>query len=168
MEFRLAKPQDAGLIRDLVRAAYARWVPIIGREPQPMKADYERATQEHQIDMLYVSGTLVGLIETMLHSDHLWIENVAVRPGCQGQGLGLRLLAFAESKAIEAGRTELRLLTNDAFASNVALYSRVGYSVDRREPFMGGTTVYMSKKLAPAPDSRERHADSKSLQAKQT
>jgi len=149
-EFRPARAEDAGLIRDLVRAAYAKWVPVIGREPQPMKADYERAIQEHQIDMAYVDGILVGLIETMLQSDHLWIENVAVRPESQGQGLGRQLLALAERKAVEAGCGELRLLTNDAFAANVALYSRAGYSVDRREPFMGGTTVYMSKKLAPA------------------
>jgi N-acetylglutamate synthase-like GNAT family acetyltransferase len=149
-EIRSAKPQDAGPIRDLVRAAYAKWVPIIGREPQPMKADYERAIQEHQIDMLHIAGTLVGLVETMLHPDHLWIENVAVKPDSQGRGLGLQLLALAERRAVEAGRTELRLLTNDAFAANVALYSRVGYCVDRREPFMGGTTVYMSKKLVPA------------------
>ena len=149
-EFRPAKPEDAGLIRDLVRAAYAKWVPIIGREPQPMKADYERAIREHQIDMLYVACTFVGLIETMLQPDHLWIENVAVRPESQGHGLGRQLLALAERKAVEAGCGELRLLTNDAFTANVALYSRAGYSVDRREPFMGGTTVYMSKKLAPA------------------
>jgi GNAT superfamily N-acetyltransferase len=146
-ELRSANPQEAGMIRDLVRAAYAKWVPILGREPLPMKADYERAVREHQIDILYIDGRMVGLIETMLRSDHLWIENIAVRPDSQGKGLGRQLLAHVERKAAEAGWAETRLQTNAAFEANVALYTRAGYSVDRREPFMGGTTVYMSKKL---------------------
>ena len=112
-----------------------------------MKADYERAVREHQIDILYIDGRMVGLIETMLRSDHLWIENIAVRPDSQGKGLGRQLLAHVERKAAEAGWAETRLQTNAAFEANVALYTRAGYSVDRREPFMGGTTVYMSKKL---------------------
>ncbi|HLZ66320.1 MAG TPA: GNAT family N-acetyltransferase [Aliidongia sp.] len=146
-ELRSANPQDAGMIRELVRAAYVKWVAVLGREPMPMKADYERAVREHQIDLLHIDGRMVGLVETMLRPDHLWIENIAVRPDCQGQGLGQRLLAHAERKATAAGHTEIRLLTSAAFGANVALYSRLGYSVDRQEPFMGGTTVYMSKKL---------------------
>jgi len=136
------------MIRDLVRAAYAKWIPALGREPLPMKADYARAVREHQIDILYTGGRMLGLVETMLRSDHLWIENIAVGPDSQGKGLGRQLLAHAERKAAEAGRAEIRLQTNAAFAANVALYERVGYLVDRREPFMGGTTVHMSKKLS--------------------
>ncbi|HWK45587.1 MAG TPA: GNAT family N-acetyltransferase [Stellaceae bacterium] len=148
-ELRRATLQDAGTIRDIVRAAYAKWVPVIGREPLPMKADYERAVREHQIDILYIDGRMLGLIETMQHADHLWIENIAVRPDSQGKGLGRHLLAHAERKAAEAGCAELRLLTSAAFEANVALYERGGYIIDRREPFMGGTTLYMSKKLSP-------------------
>jgi ribosomal protein S18 acetylase RimI-like enzyme len=135
---RPATLEDAGAIRDLVRAAYAKWVPMIGREPMPMKADYERAVREHRIDILDRGGEMVGLIETMLHGDHLWIENVAVAPASQGRGLGRRLLAHAESEAAAAGRAELRLLTNAAFEANVALYAALGYRVDRREPFRDG------------------------------
>ncbi|RUY37782.1 GNAT family N-acetyltransferase, partial [Mesorhizobium sp. M7A.F.Ca.CA.001.13.2.1] len=61
------------------------------------------------------------------------------------------LLEWAERKAIESGRDELRLLTNGAFEANVSLYKRQGYIVDRDEPFMGGMTVYMSKRLAGSP-----------------
>lgn len=35
---RAAADGDAAPIRDLRRAAYAKWVPIIGREPLPMAA----------------------------------------------------------------------------------------------------------------------------------
>jgi GNAT superfamily N-acetyltransferase len=147
MELRPAAPQEAGMIRDLVRAAYAKWIPILGREPMPMQADYERAVREHRIDILSIDGRTLGVIETMLRSDHLWIENIAVRPDCQGKGVGRQLLAHVERKAAGGGYAEARLLTNAAFGTNIALYKKLGYVIDRQEPFMGGITVHMSKKL---------------------
>ncbi len=147
VQFRAAKPEDAGAIRDVVRAAYARWIPMIGREPRPMVADYDRAVREHRIDVMVSGSVIVGLIEMMLREDHLWIENIAVRPEDQGRGLGRQLLVHAERQAIEAGCAEIRLLTNAAFEANVALYEKTGYVIVKSEPFMGGTTVYMTKTI---------------------
>ncbi|RUW63422.1 GNAT family N-acetyltransferase [Mesorhizobium sp. M7A.F.Ca.US.008.03.1.1] len=148
IRLRPAAPTDAAAIRDTVRAAYAKWVPVIGREPLPMRADYDKALLEHQFDVAVEDGRIVGMIETMLANDHLWIENVCVAPHAQGRGIGRLLLERAERKTIEAGRAELRLLTNGAFEANVSLYKKNGYTIDRQEPFMNGVTVYMSKRLA--------------------
>lgn len=147
IRFRPAEPADAAAIRDIVRSAYGKWVPVIGREPLPMRADYEKAVAEHPFDLAIEEGRIVGMIETMLADDHLWIENICVAPEAQGRGIGQLLLERAERKAIEAGHRELRLLTNGAFEANVSLYKWHGYTIDREEPFMGGMTVYMSKKL---------------------
>jgi GNAT superfamily N-acetyltransferase len=153
VEIRPAVPADAKAIRGLTRAAYAKWVAMIGREPLPMQADYERAVAEHTIDLLIAEGALVGVLETILRPDHLWIENVAVAPDRQGKGFGRVLLAHAERRAFEAGRFEIRLQTNQAFAANLALYAKLTYAIDRAEPFRGGTLVYMSKRIDP-PDAR--------------
>jgi ribosomal protein S18 acetylase RimI-like enzyme len=147
ISFRPAEPADAAAIRDIVRSAYAKWVPVIGREPLPMRADYDKAVAEHPFDLAISEGRIVGMIETMLADDHLWVENVCVAPQAQGRGIGRLLLEQAERKAAEAGLRELRLLTNGAFEANVLLYKRHGYTIDREEPFMGGMTVYMSKRL---------------------
>jgi len=149
IESRPAVSADAARIRDLTRAAYAKWVALIGREPLPMQADYERAVAEHTIDLLVDGDALVGLIETILRPDHLWIENVAVVPERQGRGFGRLLLDHAERRAVESKRTEIRLLTNQAFAANLELYAKRGYSVDRVEPFRGGSTVHLSKRIEP-------------------
>src|SRR5215467_1108006 len=90
--FRRAGAADAIAVRDLTRAAYAKWVPIIGREPKPMGADYSIAVRDHLVDLLIHHGNLVGLIEMIPCADHLLIENVAVRPDRQGNGLGHRLM----------------------------------------------------------------------------
>jgi GNAT superfamily N-acetyltransferase len=150
-EIRPAVLEDAAGIRALTRAAYAKWAVLIGREPLPMQADYERAVAEHTIDLLVVDGALAGLLETILRPDHLWIENVAVAPEQQGRGLGRLLLNHAERRAVQAQRPEIRLMTNRAFAANLQLYAKRGYSIDRTEPFRGGTTVHMSKRIEPAP-----------------
>ena len=61
------------------------------------------------------------------------------------------MLDHAERRAVLSGRTQIRLLTNQAFAANLELYAKRGYSIDRAEPFRGGTTVHMSKRIEPPP-----------------
>lgn len=146
-ELRQAVAGDAAAIRALTRAAYAKWVPVIGREPLPMAADYEAAVAKHRFDLLYVEGTLAALIETIAKGDHLLIENVAVDPAFQKRGLGRKLMAHAETVASSMGYRVLRLYTSKQFAGNVALYQRLGYRVDKEEEFKGGVTVYMSKRI---------------------
>jgi GNAT superfamily N-acetyltransferase len=149
IEIRPAVLGDAAGIRALTRAAYAKWLPLIGREPLPMQVDYERAVVENTIDLLIVDGALAGLVETILRPDDLWIENVAVAPQQQGRGFGRLLLDHVERRALQSQRTQIRLLTNQAFAANLELYTKRGYSIERTEPFRGGTTVHLSKRLEP-------------------
>ena len=148
-KIRRAGPPDADAVRRLVREAYAQWVPLIGREPMPMQADYDKAVRDHEIDLVHAGGELVALIEMIVLPDQLYIENIAVSPRRQRKGLGRFLLSHAERKARDAGLPKLGLLTNQAFASNVRLYQSVGYRIDRTELFSNGSTaVYMSKRLA--------------------
>jgi hypothetical protein len=57
-ELRRATIAEAPAIRALTRQAYAKWVPLIGREPKPMGADYVQAVQKHRIDLLYIGSEL--------------------------------------------------------------------------------------------------------------
>jgi GNAT superfamily N-acetyltransferase len=149
VELRRAGPADAAAIRRLTREAYAKWVPLIGREPKPMTADYDAALRSHRFDLLYLDGALAGLIETVDEGDTLLIENVAVAPARQGHGIGSQLMAHAEAIARALGLGRLRLYTNQRFAENVRLYLRLGYRVDGETDLGGGTIrIDMSKGLA--------------------
>lgn len=154
---RRATRADAASVRDLSRAAYAKWVPLIGREPRPMTADYDAAVRDHVVDMLYLNQELTALIEMRPEPDHLLIVNVAVSPACQGRGYGRALLAHAEEFTRSLGLQEVRLYTNERFAANVKLYERVGYQVDRLEttPHLG-VAVHMSKRLSSTASQRGR------------
>ena len=145
---RRAGPADAAAVRALARLAFAKWVPVIGREPTPMTADYEQAVREHRIDLVEIEGTLAALIEMIPKPDHVLIETLAVAPEFQGRGLGTRLLAHAEAVAVEAGHDTLRLYTNQEFTENIALYRRRGYAIESEAPFLGGISVLMAKPLS--------------------
>ena len=112
-----------------------------------MTADYEAALRNHYIYLLHLDGRLAALIETIPEADHLLIENVAVSPADQRRGLGRLLVAHAERLAAAQGYKEIRLYTNKLFAANLELYRRLGYRVDREEPFKGGVVVHMSKRI---------------------
>ena len=150
---RRATIADAGTVRELTRAAYAKWVPVLGREPRPMIADYDAALRDHLIDLLQVDGEAAALIEMAPKADHLLIVNVAVAPTYQGKGYGRALMAHAEEVARSLSLNEMRLYTNALFAENLRLYSRLGYRVDREEQHpQFGVTVYMSKRFVAATD----------------
>ena len=147
-ELRQATPADAAAIRELTRAAYAKWIALSGREPKPMTVDYDAAVLIHRFDLLYLEGDLVALIETVDEGDVLLVENVAVAPGRQGLGLGTRMLALADELAGSQGKRRLRLYTNKLWAENIRLYLKLGYVIDRKEDVRPGLVrVHMSKPL---------------------
>ena len=149
---RRATGADAEDVRAITRAAYAKWVPLIGREPKPMTADYAHAVAHHIVDVAERDGRLVGLVETIPGDGHLLIENIAISPEAQGQGLGDHLLAHAEVLARSRGFNETRLYTNVMFTSNIAFYAKRGYAEFMRETFPGGSiAVHMRKVLAAPP-----------------
>ena len=145
-KLRRATLADAVTIRDLARLAYAKWVPLIGREPRPMTVNYDRAVVDHMIDLYEIDGEAVGLIEVVPQAQHLLIKNIAVRPDQQGKRIGDLLLKHAEDTARAHYLAELRLYTNVAFVSNIEFYSRRGFEEFGRETLaVGGVVGHMKK-----------------------
>ena len=86
---RRATLADAAAVRDLTRAAYAKWIPLIGREPKPMTANYERAVVDHIIDLYEEDEVPVALIEVIPQATFLLIENIAVLPNHRARALAM-------------------------------------------------------------------------------
>jgi ribosomal protein S18 acetylase RimI-like enzyme len=148
MQLRRATPDDADAVADLARLAYRKWVAALGREPMPMVADYAAAIRDHRIDLYERDGRLIGSVETREEPDRLFVVSLAIDPEFQGQGLGLELLAHAESLARKSGYGEVRLLTNGLMESNVGFYQRRGYAIYEREAHERyGSVVHLRKAL---------------------
>jgi GNAT superfamily N-acetyltransferase len=143
---RAAVPADRTAVEEIVQAAYEPWVRTIGVRPAPLDADYG-ALIARGLVFVCGAGELTGVIVLVPEADVLLIENVAVRPDRQGEGIGRALLAFAEAQARGSGRSVVRLYTHSAMASNVTLYERIGYVVTHRQPLDVGHLVHMRKDI---------------------
>lgn len=146
-KFVLATKDDLDSILNIILTSYQKWVPIIGRKPTPMTADYTKSINEHDIYLLKSDKNIFGLIEIIKKENHIWIENVSVHPKHQGNGFGKKLLLHAEYIASINEFEFIRLQTNKEFYENIKLYNNFGYKIIREEPFMGGKTVYMEKNI---------------------
>lgn len=148
--FRRATAEDAATVAAITNAAYAKWVPVIGRKPKPMVADHAAAIRDHIVELASLDGRIVGLIELIPADTHLLLENIAIDPAAQGKGIGRRLMRRMEERAVEMDYRLVRLYTNRAFAANLDFYRHLGYAIEREEPFKGGIIVHFMKVVGKA------------------
>ena len=144
---RLAKPGDLRSIEVCVRQAYSVYIERMGQRPAPMNASYAELIDDEVVHVIEAQGTLLGLI-VMYRKAHSWfVENIAVLPSSHGQGLGQRLMQFAEAMANRQGLRTIELYTNEKMTENVGFYERLGYHVSRRVVEDGYHRVYFTKRL---------------------
>ena len=132
--FRLARAEDAALVRAISAEAYGSYLTQLGFAPLPATEDYAPRVAAGQVWLLEEGGDVVALAVLETRADHMMVYSLAVPPGRQGQGLGRRLLQFADQQALAAGVTELRLYTNTRMTRNIALYAAAGYRETGRRP----------------------------------
>jgi ribosomal protein S18 acetylase RimI-like enzyme len=147
---RPAIPDDAEAMRDVVHAAYAHYVPRLGKPPGPMLDDYAARIAAGQAWVLQDAARVVGLLVLEDRPDALLLDNVAVRPECQGAGHGRALMAFTATEARRRGFRRIVLYTHVLMTENQELYRRIGYVETRRVTEHGFDRVYMQLDLAPA------------------
>jgi ribosomal protein S18 acetylase RimI-like enzyme len=146
VRIRPALPADVGAVHDLVQRAYSPYIERIGVRPGPLDDDYAEKVGGGHIHVAADPG-VVGLVVLVDRADHLLIENVAVDPSRQGEGIGRALLDFAAARARQSGFRILRLYTNAAMTENLALYAHLGYTEDERRREGAFERVFLSKRL---------------------
>jgi GNAT superfamily N-acetyltransferase len=99
------------------------------------------------------AARVLGYISFSANRDHLFVETIAVLPRRHGQGLGSRLLAFAEKEALRLGLRSVRLFTDGKIADNLTFYRHRGYHETDRCDEGRFSRVFYSKDIA----SRWRH-----------
>ena len=145
---RLATANEADTVQQIVHAAYRHYVPRIGKPPGPMLDDYAARIAAGQVWVLEHAGRIAGILVLEQQADRFLLDNVAVRPDCQGSGFGRDLMAFAEAEARRRGWQAIVLYTHALMTGNQALYKRSGYVETRRVSEHGFDRVYMMKTLA--------------------
>ncbi|TLS26047.1 hypothetical protein PpBr36_07122 [Pyricularia pennisetigena] len=161
---RLAVAADVEPIRNLIDAAYSHYIARLGKEPGPMLEDYGALVGqgkvtvcttgqpaavtglgEEQQDDWEILGVLVLVPQTA--EGAMLLDNVAVAPRAQGQGVGRLLMSFAEDRARQEGLSTVKLYTHVLMTENIGLYGRLGYRETGRVSEKGFDRVYMEKRL---------------------
>jgi ribosomal protein S18 acetylase RimI-like enzyme len=143
---RPARPEEAGTLHRIVTESYAHYIERMGKPPGPMLDNYARRIEAGQVWVLETDGMIVGLVVLEDDGDgSLLLDNIAVAPSAQGQGIGRRLISFTESEARRRGCHQIRLYTHVLMVENIALYNRVGFQETGRVSEKGFDRVYMAK-----------------------
>lgn len=145
---RPARSEDLESVKGCAEAAYAPYVERVGKRPAPMIADFKARIEAGDLYVAEADGSLIGFIIFFSRRDHFQIENVAVLPGSQGQGLGKSLIAYAEQEARHRGIGAVELYTNVKMTENLEFYPKLGYiEIDRRKED-GFSRVFFRKVLS--------------------
>ncbi len=142
-----ATPDDFARIGAIARAAYAKYVPRMGREPAPMVADYGAEIATNRVVVIEVAGIVSGYMIAWTQADAYFIDNIAVDPKCQGSGLGRRLIDHAVAEAERLDLPALRLYTNVAMSENLSMYAHIGFVETHRATEKGFHRAYMHRSL---------------------
>jgi ribosomal protein S18 acetylase RimI-like enzyme len=149
---RRARADDVAAIAALAEDAYAIYIPVIGRKPEPITVDYADIVAAGDTWVIDDdAGRVIASLVLRENGDHLLIWSIAVASHRQRSGLGQTLLAWAEREARRRGRPELRLYTNERMTRNIAIYERHGYTRTGREQRADRVIVHMAKRLPPPP-----------------
>jgi ribosomal protein S18 acetylase RimI-like enzyme len=145
---RSATADDAARIGAIAHAAFAKYVPRIGREPSPMVADFDAEIAAHRIVVIEAAGKVSGYMIAWPEADAYFIDNIAVDPACQGEGLGRRLMEYAAAEANRLRLRALQLYTNVLMIENLSMYAHLGFvETHRATTAKGFNVVYMRRSL---------------------
>lgn len=147
---RRAGDADAAGIAALVARAYGVYVERIGGPPGPMHHDYAEKVRDCEVHVRCDEESVIGLLVLVDEPQYVTIENVAVDPARQGEGIGRELLDLAEARTRELGHEELRLFTHVKMTENQAIYLARGYREYERREGPGFELVFFRKPLGPA------------------
>ncbi len=117
------------------------------QEPAPMVADFAHQIGLGQIYVAFYDSSFAGYIVFYPEQGHLHLENVAVLPAQAGQGIGKKLIEYAEEAARNQGLNAVELYTNEAMTENLSMYPKLGYVETERKQQAGFSRVFFRKSI---------------------
>ncbi|MCR2815390.1 GNAT family N-acetyltransferase [Microbacterium jiangjiandongii] len=152
IEIRDIRPEDAGEVLTLQRAAFVSEALIYGDPDMPpltQTLDELAAELVDNLGCVALDGPrIVGAVRARRDGELLLIGRIAIAPDQQGRGIGTKLLAAVEQRGRDAGARTAELFTGSLSEANLRLYEREGYAESERVPGDGSDQVFLRKPLA--------------------
>ena len=110
------------------------WIAEIGREPVGVAIVHQLSETPEELEATIMSPLWVPIVELELQaSDTAYIKTISVAAGARGQGIGTRLLAFAERFRGPEGTS---VIVADHDVRSLGFFERQGYSEVARRPMV--------------------------------
>jgi len=139
--------QDQLQLERIAAEAYQQYIPVMGKKPAPMLADYA-AHLAHDTVFVALDGEIViGYAIIIGKKDGWWLENIAVDPAHAGKGVGTALIARLEGDLARQA-DYYQLYTNRLMLRNIDWYLRLGFTETGRRLEDGYERVFFRKTLA--------------------
>jgi GNAT superfamily N-acetyltransferase len=147
MEIVRAKASDAEAIHALRMLVFAQVaedyadpeLPPLAEGLPEARAEFET----HVVLKAVEGGRIVGAVRASVRDGVVLIARLVVDPGLEGRGIGTALAQAVEDAFPQARRFEL--FTGHKSRPSLAIWSKLGYREDRREPVGRYELVYLSK-----------------------
>ena len=108
-----------------------------------MVADFVAAINADRVAVIETAAVVVGYLIGWPETDAYFIDNIAIEPTRQGEGLGRKLMDHAIEEARRLGLPAVRLYTNVAMNENLSMYAHLGFSETHRVWEDGFHRVYL-------------------------
>jgi ribosomal protein S18 acetylase RimI-like enzyme len=144
---RQAEPEDQEALVNCVQAAYSKYIERIEKKPAPLLADYQALIAQGIVYVLTDKKGIRGVLVMMPQGRDMFVENIAIDPRFQGQGLGRALMAFVEQQAQKEQLDEIRLYTNELMTENLLFYHQLGFEEESRHVQNSYRRVFLRKRL---------------------
>ncbi len=141
LQIEVACPIHADLVHSITHQAFMEFR---GHLDPPNGSDFE-TPQDVASQMLkggaligYASGTAAASLRMTVNPGHLYVGRVGVVPPQRRQGIGRAMILHTEIVAAHLRLGEIRLAAREKLTDNVALYLKLGYTIDRVMPHPRG------------------------------
>lgn len=114
----------------LILQAFAYMAGRIDPPSSALRLTPESVARQVEAGAVFIAeeaGELVGSIFCEVKGEALYLGKLAVRPDCQGRGIGRALLRAAEDEARRLGLAMLELQTRIELVENHATFARLGF-----------------------------------------
>ena len=138
---------DSDALLKIAEIAYETYLPLMDKKPAPMLADFEKHISEDIVFMaLTEAEEIIGYVVLQQIERQWWLDNIAVHPSYQGQGIGTKLRIEAEDY-VSVLADRIQLYTNIVMRENISWYQRRGFTQTKQATEEGFHRLYFEKML---------------------
>jgi GNAT superfamily N-acetyltransferase len=149
---RLATVDDLAAIVRCLELAFAPFNEFEDSQYPQLSDDLKSQIFEGSIRLIFDETQVLGFISFWPAADQMFIDTLAVLPTHHGQGLGSKLLAFADIETLRLGFKAVTLFTKARMTGNLQFYQRRGYRETGRCNDDGFCRVFYTKTFPPMPE----------------